>query len=141
MRLPERPFEIASWELTTQWLPPGRQRAVASVTLKMDGMAFAAQHTREDPVDALESALRGCLQPLYPVLHSVRSTGYRVRSAGGTFIVVLDWVDGDIRWSTSGESANVIEAMWNGIETGIRLALVRSGAQPLVTVADDSWAV
>ncbi|MFM7832191.1 MAG: citramalate synthase [Planctomycetaceae bacterium] len=81
----------------------------------------AVQHVvgeGDGPVNALDSALRKALMPVYPGISEMALVDYKVRvinSAEGTAAkvrVVIESRDRQAVWSTVGVSENIIEASW-----------------------------
>jgi len=81
----------------------------------------AVQHVvgeGDGPVNALDSALRKALMPVYPGIAEMSLVDYKVRvinSAEGTAAkvrVVIESRDRQAVWSTVGVSENIIEASW-----------------------------
>ena len=83
--------------------------------------ASSCQHVvgeGDGPVNALDSALRKALTPVYPGISEMALVDYKVRvinSAEGTAArvrVVIESRDRNSVWSTVGVSENIIEASW-----------------------------
>jgi len=79
------------------------------------------------PVNALDKALRKALLPVYPFLKEVKVIDYQVfisNRKGGTESVVSVVVvssNGENRWTTQRESANIIEAsLWALIDSFVQ---------------------
>ena len=84
------------------------------------------------PVSALDKALRKALTQFYPVVDSFHLTDYKVRilnSEAGTAAkirVLVESSDGERRWSTIGVSANILEASYQAVASGIEYGLYRA---------------
>ncbi|MGB3767009.1 MAG: citramalate synthase [Phormidesmis sp.] len=84
------------------------------------------------PVSALDKALRKALIQFYPVIESFYLTDYKVRilngEAGTTarIRVLVESSDGKQRWSTTGVSANILEASYQAVASGIEYGLYQS---------------
>jgi len=86
------------------------------------------------PVNALDTALRKALMPVYPALKDFHLADYKVRILDGgkgtaaTTRVLIDTQNGTKRWSTVGASPNIIEASWralaDSVEYGLTMAAV-----------------
>ena len=94
--------------------------------------------TGNGPVNALDTALRKALLPVYAQLEDMQLADYRVRiltpQAGTAAItrVMIESVDGHgRRWSTLGVSGNIIDASYNALHDSIVWKLYRDGAVPL----------
>ena len=76
------------------------------------------------PVDALTKALVSSLEKDYPDVKRIKLVDYKVRiidssdGTGATTRVLIEWTDGDSRWSTIGVHQNIINASWNGLCDG-----------------------
>ena len=76
------------------------------------------------PVDALTKALVSSLEKDYPDVKRIKLVDYKVRiidSSDGTEAttrVLIEWTDGDSRWSTIGVHQNIINASWNALCDG-----------------------
>ena len=92
--------------------------------------------TGNGPVNALDSALRKALLPVYPVLEDMRLVDYKVRiltpnaGTGAVTRVMIESAEGQgERWTTVGVSANIIDASYSALHDGITWKLFRSGAE------------
>ncbi|TWT93941.1 citramalate synthase [Stieleria varia] len=84
------------------------------------------------PVNALDSALRKTLDPMFPCLKEMKLVDYKVRvvdtgagTASGTR-VNIESRDGDETWGTIGVSDNIIEASWHALIDAIEYKLHKS---------------
>jgi 2-isopropylmalate synthase len=84
------------------------------------------------PVNALDTALRKALVPVYPALDEVRLVDYKVRiltPQDGTKAVTRVMIESadasGERWSTVGVSANIIDASYNALHDSITYKLLR----------------
>ena len=107
----------------------------ATVTLDVQGEQMMTVATGNGPVNALDTALRKALTPLYPGLHDMRLVDFKVRiltpQAGTEAItrVMIESADanGD-RWSTVGVSPNIIDASYEALNDAITWKLLKAGA-------------
>ena len=106
----------------------------ATVKLDADGQERMAVAEGNGPVNALDSALRKVLLPIYPALADLRLVDYKVRilnSGNGTRAVtrvMIESVDGKGEpWDTVGVSANIIDASYNALYDSIVYKLLRDG--------------
>jgi 2-isopropylmalate synthase len=144
-----RPFDVTSFELTTRMEAPHETRSVASVTIRVNGAAYAAQATRRGPIEALDGALRTSLHPIYPDVSEVKLTDYRVRiidaqkGIDAHAVVSIEWLGSGKVWTTMGVSEDIIEASWVALAGAVRLELMRAGERDerLYCLQDNSWAV
>jgi 2-isopropylmalate synthase len=99
----------------------------ADATIKLDVRGEIVHTTAEGlgPVNAIDSALRKALVPLFPEIARVRLEDYKVRILDGcdgtsaAVRVLIEHGDGDRRWTTVGASRNIIEASWQAIADGV----------------------
>jgi 2-isopropylmalate synthase len=108
----------------------------ATITLEVKGRQLMTVATGNGPVNALDSALRKALLPVYPVLEDMRLVDYKVRiltpnaGTGAVTRVMIESADGQgERWTTVGVSANIIDASYSALHDGITWKLFRSGAE------------
>ena len=86
----------------------------------------------DGPVNALDSALRKALLPVYPELAEMSLVDYRVRvinSTEGTAArvrVVIESRDGESVWTTVGVSENIIEASWIALVDAVEYKIHRN---------------
>ena len=114
-------------------------RGSAEATIKLQVGEHEAHTAAEGdgPVHAFDQALRKALQPHFPLVKHIQLADYKVRilnSNSGTAAVtrvLIDWHDGERRWSTVGAGPNILEATWLALADGFEFAvLVRETARP-----------
>jgi 2-isopropylmalate synthase len=105
----------------------------ATVTLDVHGDHVMTVATGNGPVNALDTALRKALTPLYPGLHDMRLVDFKVRiltpQAGTEAItrVMIESADANgERWSTVGVSANIIDASYEALNDAITWKLLKA---------------
>ncbi|MEE3106024.1 MAG: alpha-isopropylmalate synthase regulatory domain-containing protein, partial [Pseudomonadota bacterium] len=92
------------------------------------------------PVNALDTALRKALEPLYPRLEGLRLLDYKVRilppSADGdgtdavTRVMIESGAAAGQVWRTLGVSANIIDASVRALADSLTYKLMRDGVTP-----------
>jgi 2-isopropylmalate synthase len=107
----------------------------ATVTLEVAGHAKMEVADGNGPVNALDTALRKALVPIYPQLQDMRLVDYKVRiltpQAGTRAVtrVMIESADANgRRWTTIGVSTNIIDASFNALHDGITWKLFQDGA-------------
>ena len=107
----------------------------ATIKAQVGGKEFMTVAEGNGPVNALDSALREVLLPLYPDLEDLRLVDYKVRiltpsdATGAVTRVMIESADDDgNRWSTVGVSANIIDASYAALRDSIVYKLHRHGA-------------
>ncbi|MEX0696171.1 MAG: citramalate synthase [Dongiaceae bacterium] len=108
----------------------------ATITIEVGGRELMTVATGNGPVNALDTALRKALLPVYPQLQDMRLVDFKVRiltpgaGTGAVTRVMIESADGrGERWSTVGVSANIIDASFNALHDGITWKLYRDGAE------------
>jgi len=108
----------------------------ATVTIAVGGRARMEVATGNGPVNALDTALRKALLPVYPQLQDMRLVDYKVRiltpqaGTGAVTRVMIESADSSgRRWTTVGVSTNIIDASFNALHDGIAWKLMQEGAQ------------
>jgi 2-isopropylmalate synthase len=104
----------------------------AAVELEIGGKPGMVVARGNGPVDALDTALRRALEPVYPALRGVRLTDYKVRiltPEDGTRAVTRVMIESrdpeGHRWCTVGVAANVIDASYRALEDSLVYRLMR----------------
>jgi len=108
----------------------------ATVTVAVAGRQQMTVANGNGPVNALDTALRKALIPVYPQLEDMRLTDYKVRiltpqaGTGAITRVMIESADSSgRRWTTVGVSPNIIDASFNALDDGITWKLLQDGAQ------------
>ncbi len=132
-------FKLTSFRVIDErrWISNGEQIAFAEATVKLevDGVPFMVVAEGNGPVNALDTALRKVLIPVYPELADLRLVDYKVRiltpgdATAAVTRVMIESADGHgRRWSTVGVSGNIIDASYNALHDSIVYKLLRDGA-------------
>jgi 2-isopropylmalate synthase len=107
----------------------------ATVTLEVGGEARMEVANGNGPVNALDTAVRKALLPLYPQLADMRLVDYKVRiltpqsgTAAVTRVMIENADTNGRRWTTVGVSPNIIDASFNALHDGITWKLMQEGA-------------
>jgi len=104
--------------------------AEATVKVRVNGEIIHTAAEGNGPVNALDTALRKALTPIYPQLEHFHLADYKVRILDGengtaaVTRVLIDTQNGTQRWSTVGASANIIEASWKALYDSIEYGLL-----------------
>ena len=130
-------FEPESWRVMTD--ARGGQDALSEATVKLHARdrRLVAVGEGNGPVNALDEALREALLPAYPELESMELIDYRVRildTEHGTDAitrVLIETTNGQQSWSTVGVAANVVEASWEALVSGLSYGLMLAGVEPM----------
>jgi 2-isopropylmalate synthase len=129
-------FDVESWRVITESRPTGDE-AVSEATVKLTagGERQVATAEGNGPVNALDSALRKALLPVYPELEKLELIDFKVRildAAHGTDAVtrvLIETSDAASSWETVGVGANIVEASWQALGDGLVYGLLRHAVQ------------
>jgi 2-isopropylmalate synthase len=134
-------FRVVSFRAIDErrWNAKGELITLSEAIVKVEVQGALQMTVAEGngPVNALDTALRKVLLPVFPALSGMRLADYRVRiltPQEGTKAVTRVMIDShDIdapalgRWSTVGVSANVIDASFSALHDAITYCLFRTG--------------
>jgi 2-isopropylmalate synthase len=124
-------FTVESMRVITDELPNGQFSTEATVKVWVGEERFVQTAEGNGPVNAIDKALRACVQERYPAVARVHLTDYKVRildgatATGAVTRVLIDATDGDRSWTTIGVSANIIEASWQALADSIVYGLLQ----------------
>ena len=127
------PFELIDLTVNVEHRAGRGIFAEATVKLNVGGQVLHTVAEGNGPVNALDTAVRKALTPVYPKLSSFRLADYKVRILDGangtaaTTRVLIETRNGTRRWSTVGASANIIEASWRALSDSIEYGLTSNG--------------
>lgn len=109
--------------------------SLATVKVAVEGKNLLHAAEGNGPVEALDHALRKALERFYPELERFYLTDYKVRildSASGTAAktrVLMEFSDGESRWTTVGLSSNILEASYQAVVEGLEYGLLKLRAK------------
>jgi 2-isopropylmalate synthase len=124
------PFVMIDYSATVEHRKGRGVFAEAMVKVKVENEIIHTIADGNGPVNALDSALRKGLVPVYPRLAEFQLADYKVRIIDGTngtaatTRVLIDTQNGHKRWSTVGASPNIIEASWVALADAVEYGLV-----------------
>ena len=109
----------------------------ATIKAKINNQQFMTVGEGNGPVNALDSALRYVLLPIYPEVGDIKLVDYKVRiltpsdATGAVTRVMIESSDANgRRWSTVGVSSNIIDASYAALRDAIVYKLYRDEAVP-----------
>lgn len=114
---------------------PPSSSSLATVKVAVDGKILLHAAEGNGPVEALDHALRKALEQFYPELERFYLTDYKVRildSTAGTAAktrVLVEFGDGEHRWTTVGLSPNILEASYQAVVEGLEYGLLKLRSQ------------
>ena len=124
------PFELLDFHVLVRSTHDGSMAAEATVKVRVGDQIMHTAADGNGPVNALDTAVRKALLPLYPRLAEVHLTDYKVRildEEAGTLAqtrVLIHTTNGHRTWSTVGSSTNIIEASWQALADSLEYALL-----------------
>jgi 2-isopropylmalate synthase len=131
-------FKVESWRTISERQGQRGTEAVSEATVKLyaDGRRVIVTGEGNGPVNALDAALRGAIEDVYPSIKSFELTDYRVRlldTSHGTDSVTRVLItcydrDSNQSWTTTGVGANIVESSWEALTDCYIYGLIRSGA-------------
>ncbi len=126
-------FERLGYRVNVETTASGALMTEATVKVRVGDQVQHTVSEGDGPVNALDGALRGALQHVYPRLAEMQLVDYKVRvvnSRAGTAArvrVVIELRDrGDV-WGTVGVSENIIEASWLALVDSFEYKLFKDG--------------
>jgi 2-isopropylmalate synthase len=137
-------FRLRSFRVLDErrWDARGELVTLSEATVKAEvaGRVLMTVAEGNGPVNALDSALRKGLVPLYPQLGELKLVDYKVRildsyaGTGATTRVIIESADGQgARWSTVGVSTNLIDASFHALQDSVVYLLLQRGTVPAKT--------
>lgn len=108
-----------------------REFAEAIIKLRVGEVEKFEAAEGHGPVNALDAALRKCLQDFYPQLATMHLVDYKVRVVNGQegtaarIRVNIESTDGATNWGTIGVSENIIEASWRALVDAVEFKLLK----------------
>lgn len=124
------PFELIDYMVLVEQRDGRGMVTEATVKLRVEGQELYTVADGNGPVNALDSALRKALLPVYPELGDFQLVDYKVRiidgssATGATTRVLIDTRNGSKQWSTVGASTNIIEASWQALSDAVEYGLL-----------------
>jgi 2-isopropylmalate synthase len=127
-------FQLESYRVHVERRVGEPVTAEATVKVRVGGERRVTTGEGDGPVNALDSALRQALRPVFPQVADIRLTDYRVRvldsadGSGARVRVLVETSDHRDTWGTIGVHENIIDASWEALCDGIVVGLLRSTA-------------
>jgi 2-isopropylmalate synthase len=130
-------FKLTSFRVIDErrWNARGDLVTLSEATIKVvvSGRPYMTVAEGNGPVNALDTALRQVLLPVYPELADVRLVDYKVRiltpgeATGAVTRVMIESADkSGERWWTVGVSTNIIDASFNALRDSIDYKLLKA---------------
>lgn len=122
-------FQLIKYNTTVEKRAGGDIVTEATVKLTVDGVTEHVVGEGDGPVNALDAALRKCLERFYPSIGDMHLIDYKVRIVNtrqGTAAkvrVIIESRDKNSVWGTVGVSENIIEASWQALVDSVEYKL------------------
>ncbi len=126
----KRFFEVEDYKVLVDYSGE-KTKAVAIVKVKVDDRIEYEAAEGNGPVNALDIALRKCIEKFYPEIKDMRLIDYKVRvldeekGTGAKVRVLIESSDGKESWITVGVSTNIIEASFRALIDSIEYKLYK----------------
>jgi len=123
------PFEMLDFMVVVEHREGRGIFAEATIKVCAGDQVFHTVAEGNGPVNALDTALRKALTPVYPHLARFNLADYKVHILDGdhgtaaTTRVLIDMQNETHRWSTVGASTNIIEASWTALADAVEYGL------------------
>ncbi len=128
-------FELVDYTVYVEHRTGRGMVTESTVKVRAQGEMLHTAAEGNGPVNALDTALRKALLPIYPALAHFQLADYKVRILDGqngtaaTTRVLIDTQNAHERWSTVGASANIIEASWRALADSVEYGLLLHGEE------------
>ncbi|MEM7134635.1 MAG: citramalate synthase [Chloroflexota bacterium] len=124
------PFEMIDFTTSVEHRQGRGIFSEATIKVRIDDEIYHEVAEGNGPVNAMNRALRKTIRHTYPQVDRVHLTDYKVRilnsekGTGATVRVLIDFTDGERKWSTVGASENIMEASWTALADSIEYFLL-----------------
>jgi len=123
-------FALGMYRTSGEFPHPDENRsASAMLSIQVGDVHEMTAEMGNGPVHALDTALRKALCVFYPQLSNVRLVDYKVRVLTGKAAtasrvrVLIESSDGELDWTTTGVSTDIIAASWEALSDSIEYYL------------------
>jgi len=123
------PFELIDFLVVVENRRGRGLLAEATVKLSVGDQVMHTAAEGNGPVNALDSALRKALEPVYPHVREFTLADYKVRildshtGSAATTRVLIDTQSAHARWSTVGAGTNIIDSSWRALLDSVEYGL------------------
>ncbi|EKD29079.1 MAG: hypothetical protein ACD_79C00089G0001 [uncultured bacterium] len=123
-------FDMTSYRVIVEHRD-GKIFTEGTIKLNVTGKTVYLAAEGDGPVNALDAALRQCLEPFFPKLKEVELADFKVRvlegeqGTGARVRVLIESRDKDSIWTTVGVSENIIEACMDALVDSIDYKLFK----------------
>ena len=123
-------FQLGMYRTSGEFPHPDESKsASAMLSVQVGDVQEMTAAMGNGPVHALDTALRKALSVFYPALNKVRLVDYKVRVLTGKAAtasrvrVLIESSDGELDWTTTGVSSDIIAASWEALADSIEYYL------------------
>lgn len=126
-------FDLISYKTITEQPSEQHLSATAIIKIKVSGKAQLTSAQGDGPVNALDIALRQCLEVFYPEVSRISLIDYKVRvldsksATAARVRVLITSTDGTDTWTTVGVSTDIITASFKALTDSIEYRLLTDG--------------
>ncbi|MDR0856711.1 MAG: citramalate synthase [Clostridiales bacterium] len=122
-------FDLISYKTMSEYPGEDDLSALATVKIRVEDKTHLLAAQGDGVVNALDAALRKCLETFYPVLSAVSLVDYKVRVTSGKATasvvrVVITSTDGADTWTTVGVSPDLIRASFKALADSLEYKLL-----------------
>ncbi len=130
-------FKLGMYRTSGEFPHPDENKsASAMLSIQVGDVQETTAAMGNGPVHALDTALRKALSVFYPALNMVRLVDYKVRVLTGKAAtasrvrVLIESSDGELDWTTTGVSTDIIAASWEALTDSIEYYLHQKEGHP-----------
>ena len=131
-------FKLGMYRTSGEFPHPDESKsASAMLSIQVGDTQEMTAEMGNGPVHALDTALRKALTVFYPQLAKVRLVDYKVRVLTGKAAtasrvrVLIESSDGEMDWTTTGVSTDIIAASWEALSDSIEYYLHQKEGSPV----------
>jgi 2-isopropylmalate synthase len=123
------------FELTQMHVLTDLESSTAVLNIRAGGREMLSAGQGDGPVHALDRALSGALEEIYPEIKAVRLTDYKVRvlnpdgATAARVRVLITSTDGSSVWSAAGVSENIVRASWEALSDSVEFYLLEGAGR------------
>jgi len=131
----EEPFRLESFRVIDEKTKDNASHSQSMIKISVGDEHEITAAEGRGPVNALDNALRKALSKFYPRISEMRLVDFKVRileETDGTAAkvrVLLESRDDTDVWTTTGVSANIIEASWHALVDSVQYKLSKDNGR------------
>jgi len=131
----EEPFRLESFRVIDEKTRDNASHSQSTIKISVGDEHEITAAEGRGPVNALDNALRKALSKFYPRISEMRLVDFKVRileetdGTGAKVRVLLESRDDTDVWTTTGVSANIIEASWHALVDSMQYKLSKDNGR------------